>query len=153
MPRGGYRQPSNPAPVSGPGAHSRRTDGQPMRQLANADYGEQAAYQQIQQGAPLAQAAQSVAGASAPQVDPLAGLTGLDAPSGMPDVPVTAGADLGAGPGMDALGMPRNLADVKRADAQRLLESGAVQAMVLAAQAETATPSFRRYVRNVLASL
>ena len=25
--RGGYRQPSNPAPVSGPGALSKRTDG------------------------------------------------------------------------------------------------------------------------------
>jgi len=27
MPRGGYRQPNNPAPVSGPGALSQRTDG------------------------------------------------------------------------------------------------------------------------------
>ena len=45
--RGGYRQPSNPAPVSGPGALSARTDGgagnskQPIRRIPGQAYGEQ----------------------------------------------------------------------------------------------------------------
>ena len=37
---GGYRRPTNPSPVSGPGALSRRTDGQqPTQDLPNAKYG------------------------------------------------------------------------------------------------------------------
>jgi len=45
MPRGGYRKPGNPAPVSGPGKLSRRTDGGPgskqaMREVpSNGQYG------------------------------------------------------------------------------------------------------------------
>jgi hypothetical protein len=56
---GGYRRPANPAPVSGPGQHSRRTDGkQPVMQGAgNGDYGDEQAMQQIQGGAAMGQAA------------------------------------------------------------------------------------------------
>ena len=48
--RGGYRQPSNPAPVSGPGALSARTDGgagsskQPIRRIPGQAYGEGKAF-------------------------------------------------------------------------------------------------------------
>ena len=40
--RGGYRAPSNPAPVSGPGALSQRTDGgatQPATYISGLPYG------------------------------------------------------------------------------------------------------------------
>jgi hypothetical protein len=57
MARGGYQQPSSPAPVSGPGAGSKRTDGGPvqkLRELPDANYGEAATYRDLQQSAPLA---------------------------------------------------------------------------------------------------
>jgi hypothetical protein len=56
--------------------------------LPDAGYGEQAEFQAIQQGAPLA-------GGPAP--------TPLDAPTMQPDVPVTDGSFLGAGAGPEAL--------------------------------------------------
>jgi hypothetical protein len=36
----------------------------------------------------------------------MAGLVGFDQPSQQPDTPVTAGAALGDGPGLEALGLP-----------------------------------------------
>lgn len=99
---GGYRKPSSPAAVSGPGAHSARTDGRPQQMaLPDAKYGEAANFQQIQQGASMA--APQPASGGAPAVTPP---TPMGAPSGMPDVPVTAGAAAGAGPGPEALGLP-----------------------------------------------
>jgi hypothetical protein len=92
-------QPSNPAPVSGPGALSRRTDNGPaqkLRELPDAQYGEAATYADLQRGAPLAQTPSfdmSGGGASAPP-----SFVPFSAPSTRPDEPVTAGADAGAGP-------------------------------------------------------
>jgi hypothetical protein len=102
-------QPSNPAPVSGPGALSRRTDNGPaqkLRTLPNAQYGEAATYKDLQNGAPLAQtpppsAVTSGGGASAPP-----SFVGFDAPSQRPHEPVTAGADAGAGPDSSVLSAP-----------------------------------------------
>lgn len=95
---GGYRQPSNPAMVSGPGALSQRTDGgpsQPMMDLPDAGYGEQADFQEIQAGAPMA--------AQPPPV-------GLAAPTSMPQVPVTDGLPFGPGAG-PAPANPAGLSD------------------------------------------
>lgn len=147
---GGYRKPSKPAAVSGPGVHSRRTDGQPMRDLPNADYGENATFRDLQRGAPLAGGgAPTAAPGAAP--DPLAALTGLGAPTQVPGQPVTAGADAGPGPGMSALGLPMNPQDEARRDAQALLKY--VPAMIIAQSSQDATPAFRRYVRRVLSQL
>ena len=91
MAQGGARTPSNPAPVGLPGALSQRTDGgpsQPMVDMPNAGYGEQAEFQAIQAGAPMA-------GMEAMPAPP----TPLAAPTDMPDVPVTAGLPFGPGPG------------------------------------------------------
>lgn len=99
---GGYRKPSHPAAVSGPGAHSARTDGRPQQMaLPDAKYGEAANFQEIQQGASMA--APQASGGGAPQMSPP---TPIGAPTGQPDVPVTAGAAAGAGPGAEALGLP-----------------------------------------------
>ncbi|MFD5107118.1 hypothetical protein [Streptomyces cinereoruber] len=107
MASGGYRQPSSPAPVSGPGALSKRTDGgpgQPVRAPSGGAYGERQALEQLQQAAPLSSSPGGEA--AAPVGDVTADLVGFSAPTQMPDVPVTAGAAAGAGPGLEALGLP-----------------------------------------------
>ena len=100
---GGYRRPAHPAPVSGPGAHSRRTDGQPIRDLPDAGYGEQASFQDSQRQAPLPgnPAPRQVSGGGAPAGPPV---VPMGAPSGMPGQPVTNGAQYGPGAGPEALG-------------------------------------------------
>lgn len=107
MARGGYRQPSNPAPVSGPSALSRRTDGgpaQPLRDVTGLPYGQNQALNDIQAAAPLA----NTPGPSAapPAAAPGAGAPTMPAPpvpfgapTQNPDEPVTAGSPLGPGPG------------------------------------------------------
>lgn len=109
---GGYRRPANPAPVSGPGNLSRRTDGgpgrgsgrQPIAELPDAGYGEQKEFRSIQEGAPIEKA--PVPSAGSPGAAPAGPLPpALDAPSSRPDEPVTAGVDLGAGPSSEVLGL------------------------------------------------
>ncbi len=110
--QGGYQAPNNPAPVSGPGAMSQRTDGGPqaIQSLANAKYGEQKNFRQIQQGAPMA-GGPGIPGGPPPSA--FAGAAGgagsgvvpFGAPTQRPGEPVTAGAPRGAGPGTDALNL------------------------------------------------
>jgi hypothetical protein len=92
---GGYRRPSNPAPTSGPGKYSRRTDGaQPKRIASGGDYGERSEMESIQSGAAMGAtppAAQAAGGGAMP-IDP-SGLTPLDAPTARPEEPVVAGMD------------------------------------------------------------
>lgn len=103
---GGYRRPSNPAPVSGPGKHSRRTDGRPNQMdLPDARYGEAQDFREIQGGAPMGGGPSSAVPLSAAGAAPVAPPTPLNAPSTMPGQPVTAGADAGPGPGLGALGL------------------------------------------------
>jgi hypothetical protein len=101
--QGGYRKPGNPAPVSGPGALSRRTDGRVAEGFAygmNKQINEQAA------GAPMAKAPSPMAARSmnvAPQLPPVTPLTD---PTMNPDESVMAGINMGAGPGAEALMLP-----------------------------------------------
>lgn len=110
MPRGGYRQPSNPAPYSGPGALSKRTDGgaiegmqppatQPPKYMAGLGYGEGGNMEQ-QSGAPMA-------GNDIPAM-PIP-MTPLTAPTMRPEEPITAGINLGAGPGVEAMPVMPNI--------------------------------------------
>lgn len=90
-------------PVSGPGQFSKRTDkavGEANRSLPNAEYGEQAAYQEQRQGAPMADA-----GSMFSQMfgNPASRVIGLGEDSTMPDIPVTDGADAGPGRGSEVL--------------------------------------------------
>ena len=96
MPKGGYRQPMNPAPVSGPGALSQRTDGgategltQPQQRYSGMAYGENKSVNDQQGGAALAG-----------NPFPMADLLTLDAPSARPNEPITHGINLGAGAGI-----------------------------------------------------
>ena len=104
--QGGYRRPSNPAPVSGPGRLSRRTDGGPSSKSAiqgaremsgGGKYGERKALAEAQSGAPMAgnqMPTQSPVMTSAPPSPPVAGL--FD-PTQRPGEPVTAGLPVGPG--------------------------------------------------------
>lgn len=101
---GGARTPANPSPVSGPGALSKRTDGQPVRDVTGLPYGEGADYRDIQSSAPMAKAAPAnPMSLSAGGAAPIAMPTPLSAPTSMPDQPLTAGAPFGAGPGTEVL--------------------------------------------------
>ena len=89
--------------ASGPGKYAKRIDRMP----ANA-YGEQKQTAQIASGAPLARTP-DVRPAPASEVKQAATsmgeVTPLFAPSSRPTEPVTAGVDIGAGAGSDALMM------------------------------------------------
>ena len=146
MPSGGNHPPRNPAPVSGPGALSKRTDGQPVRVAPGGDYGDRQELQQLQSAAPLA-AAGSPSAIPAAGIDP-SQLTGLGEPTASPDTPVTAGAAIGAGPGLDALGLPTN---PKRAEAQALGKY--LSTMIRVADRDDASPMFRQYVRELIANV
>lgn len=111
MAQGGYRAPRKPAPVSGPGSLSRRTDGpgQPMRDLPNAAYGEAQEFADIQAGAQMAESRM-------PQVVP------LDAPTQRPDEPVTAGSPSGPGVGPEAIGVGMTNREQSAVDARQIAQ-------------------------------
>lgn len=113
MPAGGYQKPKNPAPYSGPGKFSRRTDGGPgdTRQAAqnipSQNYGDGTQMQALQTSAPLAATGSMNGvepGAAAAPSNPMPPIVPLEAPTQRPDEPVTNGIDLGPGMGSQALG-------------------------------------------------
>jgi len=125
--QGGYRKPTNPAPVSGPGSLSQRTDGgpgQPIRDVPAANYGDRQEMHSIQGGATMAQdgmpsgspvlPSNGPAQPSAP-VTPMTPPTPLTDPTQRPDEPVTAGVNAGPGPGAPAQPLTAD------ADIQKLL--------------------------------
>ncbi len=83
--------------------------------LPDAAYGEQQTFQDIQGGAPMAGAGPAPGGGGAPME-----LTPFGASSSRPDEPVTAGVDVGAGPGSAILGMLDEGEIVRRADSEAL---------------------------------
>lgn len=88
MAAGGYQQPTNPAPVSGPGALSKRTDGagQPAQYMSGLPYG------QGQQNMGNQQAA-TLAGNPFPEME----MPTLTPVTRRPNEPGTTGIDMGAG--------------------------------------------------------
>ena len=109
MPSGGYRKPSDPAPVSNPGS-GRRTDGGPAqapRYMAGGQYGEGQALMGLQQAAPMAAVSKpTVSGAPAAQAArQLPPITSLTAPTERPNEPLTHGMPFGAGAGPEALSL------------------------------------------------
>lgn len=142
---GGYRRPANPAPVSGPGALSRRTDGnQPIVEAPGGAYGDRQELTQLQQGAPIGRDP-NASPPPAAGID-LSGITPLSAPSSQPNVPVTSGADAGAGSGSDALG----ILDPQQADARDLAKY--LPAFLEMSQRDD-LPGFRSWVRRIIAQM
>ena len=147
MPSGGNHPPRHPAPVSGPGALSQRTDGQPVRVAPGGDYGDRQDLQRLQQAAPLATGTPPATSGGAPGLD-LSQIVGLGEPSTSPDTPVTAGAAIGPGPGSEALGLPTS---DKQAEGRALGKY--LPIMVRIADSDDASPVFRQYVRELIANI
>jgi hypothetical protein len=104
--------PMNPlAGPAGPGKYSTRTDNLEMGSIA---YGEGVETQDIKSGAPLSKTADAVSGPQETIRPAQAPLTGLFAETERPDEPITAGIDIGEGPGSSALRM--NKITVKLSD-------------------------------------
>lgn len=134
-------------PVSGPGQFSQRTDkavGEANRSLPNADYGEQAQYQEQLQGAPMAQ---DVTGMNFNDLfgNPAESVIGLNEDSGFPELPVTDGADAGAGAGSEILSSSAQPSDVS------LMASYVVALEVLANTGKSDTA--RNLARNIKYSI
>lgn len=137
---GGYRRPNNPAPVSGPGALSQRTDGgpgsnQPVRDLPNAKYGENAAFRGAQQAAPMSGG-----------MPDLSGIVPFGAPTQRPDEPLTAGLPTGQGGGPSVPAVPMSN------DAAKKLQSYLPVLTLLASQ-DDADPATRQFVRQLRGDL
>ena len=116
-------------PLSPPGAMSQRTDlpTQGAMPIPDAAYGEQQEFMDIQGGAPMAGAAP----------------VGMFDPTMQPDVPVTSGANYGAGPGLDAVQTP----DVMKADVQLIAQY--LPALERVEKREDTPESFRKFVRYI----
>ena len=132
MARGGYQKPSNPTPVSGPGALSRRTDGGPTqgsKYMAGGQYGEGKQLDELQKSAPMAAANKpSISGSRAAiGTANMAPIVPLTAPTQRPNEPLSAGMPFGAGPGPEALGMATQTANLSDSVARLIREDSTGQ--------------------------
>lgn len=125
---GGYREPTNAAPVSGPGALSQRTDG-PLR------------------GSVPGAAAPGGAAAPAPPGPDPSQLTPFGAPSERANEPITAGAPFGEGPGA-SFGVGPTM-DPKTAERLKSY----LPVLILAASSEDADSATKQFVRQLRAEL
>ena len=97
--RGGYRAPSNPATVSGPGALSQRTDGgptQPAKYISGLPYGQGQQTYSNQVAAPMA----------GNTMESMPMPTELMAPTSRPNEPLQNGIDIGPGAGSEVMNLP-----------------------------------------------
>lgn len=146
--RGGFRPTApqnNPANVSATGGAG-QSGTQGAKYYSGLPYGQGQATMAQQQAAPMA------AGRPMPTMNPIDSLptaTPLSEPSTMPGVPVTDGAAIGAGAGIEALTLPKEQDnDIEK---QRLLSY--LPALEAAAQSPNSSQAFRNYVRILRANL
>lgn len=136
---GGYRRPSEPAAVSGPGALSARTDGgatsQPQMVASGGAYGDRQEMESIQGGADMAQAP----GTPRPPA--------LTDPTANPEEPITAGAEMGPGMGPQAAGIKSDY-DITNDKLRPILHS-----LEILANLPQSNPETRAYVRALKARL
>lgn len=125
---GGYRQPTNPSPVSGPGALSQRTDG-PLH-------------------GPVPGTVDPTGQAAAPAGPDLSQLTPFGAPTERPGEPISAGAPFGAGPGPSFGTGP---AGMDAATAERLRSY--LPVFIMLASNPDADPATKQYVRQLRGEL
>lgn len=153
---GGKRTPGNPAPVSGPGQLSQRTDGGPQQvqtDVSGMPYGENQELEELQSAAPMSASptarsprARSRQASRAGRAAGGMGASPLMAPTQRPDEPVTAGAPVGPGAG-PVRNQMENMRQMGIKDAQSIVES--IPALEQAANSEFGTDSFRRFVQYV----
>ena len=143
---GGYREPARPAPASGPGRLSKRTDGGPsqkMRALEGGAYGEGKAMDELQRSAPMGatRPASATGGAGGMGVDPTA-LTPLDAPTGAPEVGL-----------LDNLSQFQGQQQSSIDDATREKMQAYLPTLLWLASQPTASEQTRQFVRQLRADL
>ena len=150
---GGKRTPRNPAPVSGPGKLSRRTDGGPAQvnaQMTGMGYGENKDFMQIQEGASMAATARPKRTAKAPQGAPtgpmgaMGGGNPLFSETQRPDEPVTAGVNFGPGAGAPA---QPNSSEMAAADAAAIGKY--LPDLMKMAEEDNTPAAFKRFVRHL----
>ncbi len=153
--RGGYRKPENPAPVSGPGKMSKRTDGGPadtrqaQQKVTGMAYGENQELNAIQAQAPLAAAQAIPTGIPMQEVKPVAAPIPLSEPTQRPMEPLTAGMPFGPGAGSEALNLPNQ--QITQEDRQRaLLVLGVLQDSISRGAATQGTLNLYRQLRSEL---
>jgi hypothetical protein len=149
--QGGRRTPGQPAPVSGPGRLSKRTDGGPQQtqaEMTGMPYGENAEFNTLQGQAPMSAAGQTTARAPRPRQGRGGGGMGgpvpLFSPTQRPDEPVTAGAPFGPGEGPPT--SPGRL-NISQNDAQLL--SRYMPDLMVMAQDPNTPDGFKRFVRHL----
>lgn len=145
---GGKRTPRNPAPVSGPGQLSQRTDGGPQQVQADFSgmpYGENQAMEELQSSAAMS-ASRSAASPNARARQAAQGPAGtpLFSETQRPDEPITAGAPFGPGEGPPT--QPGRMT-VNQQDAQALGKY--LPGLMDMAMAPDAPDGFRRFVRHL----
>jgi len=151
--RGGYRKPTNPAPVSGPGALSQRTDGQPARYTAGMAYGDGQDYYALQTQAPMSGGQPSPASLPLNQGSALADyakeVVPFDAPTQYPDQPMTTGLRTGEGAGPEILSTPAMVAAQNSEDVARLMAVLPIYARIAESpNASNSMRNFYRYLRS-----
>jgi len=142
--KGGYQRPTSPAPVSGPGSLSQRTDGGPAHKqaakyISGLPYGQGQEMMNTQSSAPMEAStptpnpvpASQIAAASQQQMPAMdqAPVVPLTAPTQYPNEPITSGVDAGAGPGLASLGL-QPLAVAQQQSAASSIKSLAASANV-----------------------
>jgi len=149
-PNGGYRRPTNPAPVSGPGQLSQRTDGGPQQVQVNMSgmpYGENAEFNTMQGMAPMSASPSARSPrASARSASAGGGMsaTPLFAPTQRPDEPVTAGAPFGPGDGPST--QPNSS---QQAIADAAIIGKYLPDLMSMAEQEDTPAGFKRFVRHL----
>ena len=152
MARGGYRPtaPQNdPMKVNGRGGNG-QSGTQAARYVSGLPYGEGKELMQTQESAPLA-AAPSIEQSGMPSGLASAAASqpviGLNEKSYRPEEPVTSGAALGAGPGMEALGPSAAESFTKQlmADNQRLVQY--LPSLEMMANDPSSSNTFRTFVQ------
>ena len=151
--RGGYRKPTNPAPVSGPGALSQRTDGQPARYAAGMAYGDGQDFYDLQTQAPMSGGQPSPASLPLNQGSALADyakeVVPFDAPTQYPDQPMTTGLRTGEGAGPEILSTPSMIAAQNSEDVARLMAVLPIYARIAESpNASNSMRNFYRYLRS-----
>ena len=154
MARGGNRPTApqnNPMNVNGRGGNGQSGNAtQAAKYVPGLPYGEGQALMATQEAAPLA-AAPSIEQSGMPSGLASAAASqpviGLNEPSARPNEPVTAGASMGAGPGMDALGPSPDQTFNKQlqADNQRLVQY--LPSLEQMANDPSASNTFRNFIQ------
>lgn len=154
--RGGYRKPEKPAPVSGPGKLSKRTDGGPaqkIRPMTGGPYGEGKELEGLQAAA--AMAGREAPGAPTPQAptegpprQPVETIP-FGAPTQKPDEPVTAGSEMGPGVGPAAMGLRDPQMQIDQEDAERMVSY--LPVLEYLSTLPGSSQAMRSYVRQIKA--